>query len=84
MVCLWISTLTIYLHARVRSKDAAGHSGQNKTVSRSAIKLLKIAQYSALFKSFVDLLFSKLSRDEIMWVIELKIDIIHTSVLSIV
>ena len=32
---------------------AAGHSGQNKTVRRSSIKLSKIARYSASLEFFV-------------------------------
>lgn len=32
---------------------AAGHSGQNKTASRSEMRLSKIARYSASFEFFV-------------------------------
>lgn len=34
-------------------KLAAGHSGQNKTASRSEMRLSKIARYSASFEFFV-------------------------------
>ena len=44
---------TMNFDATPRRTDAAGHSGQNKTVKRSAIKLSKIARYSASFEFFV-------------------------------
>ena len=45
--------VTMNLDATPSSIDAAGHSGQNRTVRRSAIKLSKIARYSASLAFFV-------------------------------
>jgi hypothetical protein len=42
------------LDATPRRIDAAGHSGQNKTVKRSAIRLSNIDRYSASFEFLVD------------------------------
>ena len=44
---------TMYLHMILRSRLAAGHSGQNRTARRSEMRLSKIARYSASFEFFV-------------------------------
>ena len=37
----------------VRSKLAAGHSGQNRTTSKSDMRLSRMSRYSASFEFFV-------------------------------
>ena len=51
---------TMYLHMILRSRLAAGHSGQNNTHNKSEIKLSKIARYSASLEFFVDFVFPDL------------------------
>lgn len=46
---------TMYLQMMPSSRLAAGHSGQNKTTSRSDIRLSKIVRYSASFEFLVAL-----------------------------
>ena len=53
----------MYLHIMLRSRLAAGHSGQNNTHSRSEMRLSKMARYSASLEFLVDLVFPDLKRD---------------------
>lgn len=53
----------MYLQMILRSRLAAGHSGQNNTHSRSEIKLSKIARYSASLEFFVDFVLPDLQED---------------------
>lgn len=53
--------LTMNLQTMLKTKLAAGHSGQKRTTSRSEIRLSRMVRYSASFAFFVDLLFPDLS-----------------------
>lgn len=50
------------LHAIRSNRDAAGHSGAYRTVSRSATRLSSIARYSDSFESLVVLFFPDLGK----------------------
>ena len=54
------NNLTMNLTATPRMTVAAGHSGQNNTVSRSAMRLSNIARYSASLAFLVDFVFPDL------------------------
>lgn len=53
---------TMNLQTILKSRLAAGHSGQNKTTRRSEIKWSKISRYSASFEFLVALFFPDLKR----------------------
>lgn len=51
---------TMNLQTMLKTKLAAGHSGQKRTTRRSEIRLSRMVRYSASFAFFVDLLFPDL------------------------